>query len=199
MAGARGRGMRPAEPVVNPADRFGVFGLLLSLFAWAWAGCTTAPRLNPDEVVLVELIAERLEIGREVAWAKFNSGAAIVDPPREQVVLASFVGQATRAGIDPDRAKAFFNAQILASRQLQSELITGWRGGATRPATSPVDLVTVIRPRLDAIGEKMVAALSALPPPSRSGRTRIQAALQARGFSAPVARRASEGSDPPAP
>jgi chorismate mutase len=179
--------------VVNWQIRFGSLGLGLVLLLF-WAGCRTSPALDVNDAVLVDLMAQRLDIGRDVAWSKFNSGAAIVDAPREQAVLASLVTQATRAGVDAPGATAFFNAQILASRQLQAELIDNWQRGAARPITPPLDLLAVIRPRLDAIGAKMVAALAtqrSVGPRSRRGA--VQATLEARGFSPAVAHLAAEG------
>jgi chorismate mutase-like protein len=185
--------MRPPEPVVNRQGHFSWLGLGSALLGIWLAGCQASPTLGAGDAVLVDLIARRLELGRDVAWSKFNRGAAIVDAPREKAVLASIVSQAARAGIDSRPATTFFNAQILASRQLQEEVIDGWRRGLPRPDAPPANLVTDIRPRLDAIGEKMIAALAAAGRPSPSRVAAIEKALGAKGFSAAVARLAAAG------
>jgi chorismate mutase len=156
----------------------------VSLVAWLAAGCHHAPALEANETRLIELMAQRLEVSRDVAWSKFNSGAPVLDPARERVVLTALVGQATRAGVGREAAERFFAAQIAASRQVQTEWIDGWKNGRPRPTTPPLDLANAIRPRLDAIGEQMVAALAArVVRPANGLSTRAKARLEAKGFS----------------
>src|SRR4051812_31907649 len=125
--------MWPLEPVVNrPVNRWrrrAWMGIGLGLFAW-WAGCHHAPISDGNATVLVDLMAQRLAVARDVAWNKFNTGAPILDAPREQAVLTALVSQAVRTGVARETATQFFTAQIAASRQVQLELIEGWQRGS---------------------------------------------------------------------
>lgn len=112
------------------------------------------------------LVTERLRLAREVAWTKFHSGAPIHDPAREAAMLARIVEQAGAAGVDPARAETFFRAQIAASRLEQETLIARWKTAPeTRPAHLPRDLISDLRPALDALTPRMIAALPAGPRP----------------------------------
>jgi chorismate mutase len=167
-------------------------GLGLWIAVAAASGCHHA--LDAHDTRLIELMAQRLDVSRDVAWTKFNSGAPVLDPPREQVVLTALVGQATRAGVGREAAERFFTAQIAASRQVQTEWIDGWKNGRPRPATPPLDLANAIRPRLDGIGEQMVAALAArFVRPANDLSTRAKVALEAKGFSQAAAAIAAGG------
>jgi chorismate mutase len=148
-----------------------------------------------DDSSLWDLIAQRLDLAREVAWTKFQTGAPISDPERENALIHSLAAKAAQAGFPTSATTAFFTAQIAASRQLQAELIDGWTKGAPRPATKPLNLKTDIRPRLDAVSQQMLEAFLARPDWLNSP-GRLQAArtnLQARGFSAAVASLATPG------
>ena len=144
---------------------------------------------------LIDLIARRLDLARDVAWAKFHTGAPVYDPGRERAVLQALVAKATEAGISPSLAAIFFTAQIAASRQVQIELIDGWKGGATKPATRPLDLQRDIRPRIDSLSEQLLAALAVRPsrPVDLASLTAVQMSLRARGYSAAVASLAAQG------
>ncbi|MBT9587619.1 chorismate mutase, partial [bacterium] len=67
-----------------------VLVLLLSQALWA----------QPAKLLL-QGMARRLEISREVAWIKWKSHLPIEDGPREEALLAALP---TLAGLDPDRS-----------------------------------------------------------------------------------------------
>jgi chorismate mutase len=134
-------------------------------------------------------MAQRLDLAREVAWTKFQSGAPISDPARESALIHDLAARAVKAGFSTSGTVIFFSSQIAASRQVQAELIDAWKRGAPRPKTKPLDLKIEIRPRLDAVSDQLLTAFLAHPDWLNSP-ARLQAArldLVSRGFSVAVA------------
>jgi len=97
----------------------------------------------------LKAIRERLMTAKAVAMAKFNSGAAVEDEPRERDVLHRAVRMAVKLGADVELTVKVFEAQIEASKVAQRSFLQRWHG---RPkfATVP-NLATEIRPKLDAL------------------------------------------------
>ena len=95
----------------------------------------------------------------DVARHKYNSGAAVEDLPREAQVIEAVTAQAVEAGLDKGLAAKFFQAQIDASKMIQSERIAAWKAEGHAPFTGVPDLKTVIRPKLDALTPALLAAL----------------------------------------
>jgi chorismate mutase len=119
---------------------------------------------EPTLDTLLRLIGERLAVMPDVARHKYNSGAAVEDLPREAQVIEAVTAQAVEAGLDKDLAARFFQAQIDASKMIQSERIAAWKAEGHAPFTGVPDLKTVIRPKLDVLTPAMLAALKdALP------------------------------------
>ena len=112
---------------------------------------------------LGNLVDERLSLMPDVARYKWNTGAAIEDPQREQQLLASVRQQAIERGLPPQRVVDFFAAQIEASKVVQRELFERWRKAEQGPFEAIVDLATQIRPRLDALNPQLLDALAAVP------------------------------------
>ena len=83
---------------------------------------------------LLSLIGERLAVMPDVARHKYNSGAAVEDLPREAQVIEAVTLQAVEAGLDKDVAAKFFQAQIDASKMIQSERIAAWKAEAAAKA-----------------------------------------------------------------
>jgi len=138
-------------------------------------------------------MAQRLELARHVAWAKFQNDAKVSDPKRESELLATLELQARDTGLPEEIGRNFFQAQIAASRQVQEKLISHWKRGGTLPAIPPMDLRSDIRPRLDAISQELLRDLAVI------GKTPFQPGLSgyaeqtlvARGFSRSIARQAA--------
>ena len=147
-----------------PASSLASRALLLTaaLISAAVAGPANAAEDTLDR--LLALLAERLDISRDVAEAKWNSGAPIADPEREAAVVAGARDRAAAAGTDPGAAAELVGAQIEASKMLQEQLHAGWRNAGQGPFTDAPSLTADIRPRLDRIGEALPAALAALQP-----------------------------------
>ena len=164
------------------------------------AGCC-APWAKEESTPFERLrngVAVRLDIARDVAWAKAQTGAPVLDVEREKAVLAALVKQGEAAGLERARVERFFSAQIAASREVQTELLAAWAAGtAERPKTKPLDLKTQIRPRLDAVGTELIAALAEVPVGNdgwtAGAREAMRRALLRRGFSEAVSWLAAEG------
>lgn len=120
------------------------------------------PVTVPPPLLLAGLVDERLALMPDVARYKWNHGQPIEDLPREQALLDAVRGQALQHGVAPERAVAFFAAQIEASKVLQRELFERWRGAGLGPFESVRDLATEIRPRLDALNPRLLTALATL-------------------------------------
>ena len=106
--------------------------------------------VSPDQQ-LRSLVTQRLALAPEVAWNKFHSGQPVRDPVREAAILSKFHDPATRR---------FFADQISASRSIQEKLIASWRSGSKRPSHPPLDLAREIRPAIDAIDRRQLAAIA---------------------------------------
>jgi chorismate mutase-like protein len=156
------------------------------LQAWlddaGWAGQDAAKQL-------AALIDERLALGTEVARYKWNTGAAIEDPPREQALLASLRERGAVLGVPPSLVERFFAAQIEASKQLQRQLHQRWRGEHREKFPGIADLATAIRPGIDRVTSEMLEALARLD----TARTvTLPAASTMTGISADTVRMARE-------
>lgn len=123
-------------------------------------GCRTAPESAEAARELAVLMSERLSIARDVARDKHRTQAPVHDPVREAAILAALSVRAAEHGVRMERAEAFFAAQIAASRQVQNELLARWAAGEPLPAGTPPDLKTELRPRLDALTDRMLDALA---------------------------------------
>jgi chorismate mutase len=144
---------------------------------------------------LARCMAERLLISCDVAWSKAHSGAPVLDPARESVLLAALVRRGKDAGLDQARVERFFIAQIAASREVQTELLDAWASGRmVRPQTAPLDLRTQIRPRMDAASAALITSLANFPNEgSPARRERVAGVLRESGFSDRVISRALAG------
>jgi chorismate mutase len=130
---------------------------------------------SDDVAPLLELIAQRLALMPDVAKHKFNSGAAVEDLPREAQVLAQVTAAAEAAGLPRGFAQRFFQAQIDAAKLLQQSRIDGWKAQGQGKFANVPDLATEIRPMLDALTPRLIAALKRAYPvlSSSAARERI--------------------------
>jgi chorismate mutase len=122
----------------------------------AASGQGTIDRLQP----LVKISAHRLLIAEQVALAKWDSGAAVEDLPREAQVITGAVGDGVSRGLDPTSVSNFFKAQIEANKVIQYSLLADWRRAGRAPAHAPIDLVATIRPELDHLQSSLIAELA---------------------------------------
>jgi chorismate mutase len=122
------------------------------------------PEAEAEVGRLLELMHQRLLIMHDVARWKWNARAPIADPAREQAILEAIVVRSRNHTIDPALARAFFQAQFAAAKQVQEDDFRRWE--ANRAVTFPdvPDLITQLRPRIDAINDQMLAALATVGP-----------------------------------
>jgi chorismate mutase len=116
---------------------------------------------DSDETALTNLIAlvsQRLALAEPVARWKWAHQESITDAPREAALLADVEKRARAAGVDPAFARAFFQDQIDASKEVQNVLFENWRI-AGPPAGTPPELATSTRPQLDRLTQSILAAL----------------------------------------
>lgn len=108
---------------------------------------------------LAGLIIERLQVMEGVAMNKWNSGAAIEDQPREQLVVDAATRRAAASGMDLLVAARFIRAQIEAAKVVQASLFLAWtRENHPLFAAAP-DLGATIRPALDRLTPALVDTL----------------------------------------
>lgn len=108
---------------------------------------------------LISLVSQRLNLAEPVARWKWANHQPITDTPREAALLADVEKRAAAAQVDPAFARAFFQDQIDASKEVQNELFATWR--ATRPPEGAApDLATSTRPQLDHLTKSMIAGLA---------------------------------------
>ena len=147
--------------------------------AWDWNAASSDSSAAADArlVELRTLLRERLAIGVAVAKAKWNSGAAIEDLPREADIVAGLARQAEAQGLPADWATQFFRAQIEASKTVQRELHARWRAQEQGKFSDAPDLEREVRPQLDALTPRLLAALAAARPLlcAGSGKTALDA------------------------
>jgi len=148
---------------------------------------------SSDQVWMVELMAQRLELSSEVAWAKFVSGAPVHDPVRESQILEQMVAVGREMGLSKSEVETFFESQMAASRQVQEDWVSRWNAGRDRPSRQPTDLATSIRPRINIINGSMLVSLSKLGNNMRSPGYQAFAIrkLEERGFNRRVAQMAT--------
>ncbi len=70
---------------------------------------------------LVELVARRVQLAREVGAVKRAAGLPVLDPPREAAVVRRAGTLAREAGIDDDEVRYLFWHLIGLSRRAQLE------------------------------------------------------------------------------
>jgi chorismate mutase len=131
---------------------------------------------------LVETSAQRLNLAQEVAYAKWDNGTAVEDPPREERVIASAVTEGKTEGLDPAVVSQFFRAQIEANKVVQSSLLSTWHKVGKAPDHQTKDLTTTIRPQLDEIQKQLIKELVSAAPVRASTTCRLDLAAAVSGY-----------------
>jgi chorismate mutase len=149
---------------MNRLFRFGAPCALALVTCLAFA---PAPALaDGDDTALTNLIAlasQRLALAEPVARWKWANHQAITDTPRENALLAEVQKRAAAANVDPEFARAFFQDQIDASKEVQNALFANWRATGA-PQEPPPDLATGTRPQLDRLTQSLIAGLARAQP-----------------------------------
>src|ERR1700754_2116596 len=133
--------------------------VLVAAFAVGGMGTACAQSAVEQLQPLVETTAQRLMIGEQVAFAKWDSGKAVEDAPREAQVIQGAVKDGVAKGLDEASVSKFFTAQIEANKFVQYALLAEWYRAGKAPEHAPVDLLKVIRPQLDEVQKSLIAEL----------------------------------------
>jgi|GEM_PF-2273908 len=136
---------------------------LLALFL---TSCATPPLPEESEPV-VSMMARRLELARDIAWAKWTEGLPVRDPARETAVIEKLTRQGEAAGIEEPLVSHFVRAQIEASCLEQEAWMKKWRKGTPLPAGEPPALDS-LRKRLDQMSPLLLAEWAAAPATPRA-------------------------------
>lgn len=105
------------------------------------------------------LIQKRLSVIHEVARWKWNKNADIEDLIHEQRMLKKIGKLATAYGLDKEWAGKFFQAQLDASKMIQSHDFDYWNSQNMQKHAKCADLHTEIRPYLDRLTKELLEAL----------------------------------------
>lgn len=151
--------------------------LLLSLLLVAPLAVSASGAAAEREPGLLDLVARRLELMRDVAAHKWHNDLPIEDREREAVVIEQAVQDALRHGLTVDGSRAFFSLQIEAAKEIQRHWFGVW-GQGTGPAAAP-DLDEVVRPELLRLGSAMLAAAAS----TMAAQDRAPAPLGVEGLS----------------
>jgi chorismate mutase len=142
------------------------------------SGQTAVNQLQP----LVATSARRLNLAQEVAFAKWDSGTAVEDPPREERVIAGAVAEGKTEGLDPAVVSRFFRAQIEANKVVQNSLLSTWHKVGKAPDHQTKDLVAAIRPQLDEIQKQLIEELVSTAPVRASSTCPLDLAKALSGY-----------------
>ena len=113
---------------------------------------------------LAQAVDDRLDLMRDVAAAKWMSGAPIQDSVREAAVLQHVAERARMLGLDADATQLFFDTQIRMARDVQRQWHARWQtAGHCAPCDEPAPLQAV-RERIDATNEQQLMALYVAAP-----------------------------------
>ncbi|MDN0081970.1 chorismate mutase [Crenobacter sp. SG2305] len=134
---------------------------LAAMMAALVVGLAALPAQAADpRAALVDAVAQRLSVADQVALAKWDSGKAVEDKPREQQVIDGAVARGATLGLERDRVARFFADQIEANKLVQYVLLADWRRAGVAPATPRADLAGAIRPRLDRLQQHLLQLLA---------------------------------------
>ena len=124
---------------------------LLPVVAFAIIGTAAANAQSAIDQLrpLVETSARRLVIAEQVALAKWDSGGAVEDLPREAQIIMGALRDGESRGLEPTSVSNFFKAQIEANKLVQYSLLADWHRSGMAPSHPSIDLRTTIRPELE--------------------------------------------------
>jgi cyclohexadienyl dehydratase len=155
--------------------------IMLVLSGTPRAAAQGLPRLT-DPAADVErvfaLLAERLALMPAVAAWKWERQAPIIDPARERELLRRAAEDAASAGLDADSVRSLLDLQMQLARAVQERHFARWQAHGFAAARAQ-DLNTVLRPRLDSLGEALLSALALAAPQLALGDFRQRYAARA--------------------
>jgi cyclohexadienyl dehydratase len=136
--------------------------MALVLLAWPLlASPAPPPALIDDDAAVdrvLELVVARLDVMPRVAATKWQSGAPVTDPAREQAVLDRAGIAAESMGLSAPPARAVLATQMRLSREVQQRLHAEWRQRGC-DVCSPAPDLAGLRTELDRIDSELLRAL----------------------------------------
>ncbi|MBM3110943.1 chorismate mutase [Pseudomonas sp. P66] len=123
-------------------------------------GCPSAAPADTPLSRLLDSVEQRLDVSEQVALSKWDSRQPVQAPERERQVINQAQSQATRFGIDAQRAGLFFSDQIEANKLLQYHALSRWHAAGSAPQTQRIDLAKQLRPQLDRLQEVLLEELA---------------------------------------
>lgn len=155
---------------------------------------SVSPAAVPAEAVqaadeLLDGMRQRLLLMHDVARWKWNHQQAIADPQREAAFLATMEDKGAGHGLDPTAVRSFFTSQIEAARRIQEEDFRRWKEAGQGPFAGVPDLHIVLRPRIEAVSNSLLAALArvrATPQADEAVRRRAPHVLVGDGITAEI-------------
>ena len=131
-----------------------------TVFVLTLSGICKAQNAVDQLQPLIEMSAHRLAIADQVSLAKADSGAAVEDIARENVVIENAVKEGTAKGLEKDVVSNFFKAQIEANKIVQYSLLSNWRRTGQVPEHAKINLAQTIRPELDQLQTGLITELA---------------------------------------
>jgi chorismate mutase len=113
---------------------------------------------------LPELMRERLLLMHDVARWKWNAKQPIADPEREKVLLAELQRRGVDYGLEPEEVRSFMRAQIEAGKLIQQADWRKWEAESREAFADAPDLQTQLRPKIDRLSERLLAAYAEFLP-----------------------------------
>ena len=123
----------------------------------AGAGCRQQHGAADER--LLGLSRQRLEVMHDVARWKWANETPISDPAREAQVLDAVAERGRGRGLDPGFVRAFFAAQMEASKRVQQADFDRWKADGRGPEPGGPDLAAS-RARIDAIDGELLGAIA---------------------------------------
>lgn len=126
-----------------------------------------AARAQADPAVdeLLTAMRDRLLLMHDVARWKWTHAAAIEDAAREEQLLDSLAAEGRSRGLDEAWTRRFFAAQIDAGKRIQRADFDRWQRSGQGPFADAPDLHAEVRPKIDAAGKRILAALPEIADP----------------------------------
>ena len=150
-----------------PANVLKKIPAFLSVVLLAFLTSCATPPLPEESEPVVAMMARRLELARDIAWAKRVEGLPVRDPTREAAVVEKLTRQGEAAGIEEPVVSKFVRAQIEASCLEQEAWMKKWRKGTPLPAGEPPTLDS-LRRQIDQMSPFLLAEWAAAPATPRA-------------------------------
>ena len=125
-----------------------------------------ALRANPETSIeeVLGLIRRRMVVMHDVARAKWNTRTPAEDPIRERILLDEVEKKGRALGLDPEFTRAFFAAQIDASKLIQNADFRLWESERRGRFVGALDLKRDLRPRIDGLNTDLLKSLAKARP-----------------------------------